>query len=999
MAASAKPAAVSRWTFELGGCLFLMSAMNLIVLWHLLAFRVPWHVARESVGAWAAPLGDRSSVHFAEVQSWVAAAPALHDWELAWELAAPNTQESAGEPAADAASRPITDWLSAADAEVATPGMRQWDGPVIGQSIVPEDAHTVNVSSVGGPSGRAFGGEPASPVAAPAVAGVAPWASISVGGFDAVLAAGVARRVPPLSREALGAWRAIGLRARGESDAAWANRAAGALRCFPSTPGLAEAATAPRSAIGKPPETSTSADALAPLLEGRRMLARQGALALCGWACRARHAGSASCGLGECICSRAHRLGWPGAAGAADNASTSGGGAVGERSGHILGLPSVELSATRVVLSAAAVTEPAGHSEAEARVGASLVADLAAPSSAARALRRYESVYAKARAELYQGAVNRSILLLRHANERCGPRSLGDAFEVVLRAPASVMDYGELRISATASYLRCTGREAGDTFVIHAASVAHAGGSAAGEGKVLLQPAPVRELGHGRYSAGLLAAEPGNYTAWVFWLNWRYAGWLDLHEARRRGADAFGLGVGREQLAPNRSDGGAGPPATSDTGPLTIAGGVATSRESPYCPSSDGCAGCSAALLRTAHGEPWPAHPAVAFNFTVGERRHDSGEPAEHAAPDAGAAGAASLGDGSGGSRDADGEGGAAAVAPRLPRACSGGSSAGRWVGDEWAPFSCYLLQYDAELLERCAAGARSAGSRLQRGSGAWAAAAAVSRAAGGADCGEDGSGGAALRLLLFGDSVMRGLYFDLAEMLTGTKHDRGWAKRHAGPGKGKRLCVSSRGVTVRWSWWTLNESARQAGRDFHLRCARPRGAKGPPPVGCRSPPNPDIEEWGLEDPGAVVLFGSAAHNMRYGTVQEYEADLRSLARRITAARPVRARLLWLVGAASHIYDDDAPCVADRPFHLMSHHRSMLFSAVGVETMRLVLPMVDMWKLTVDQRANCADLHCDELYMANSTGGDGFVSRAAANLFLNAACNRLHLPPAELECP
>ena len=102
----------------------------------------------------------------------------------------------------------------------------------------------------------------------------------------------------------------------------------------------------------------------------------------------------------------------------------------------------------------------------------------------------------------------------------------------------------------------------------------------------------------------------------------------------------------------------------------------------------------------------------------------------------------------------------------------------------------------------------------------------------------------------------------------------------------------------------------------------------------------------------------------------------------------MRARLFWLVGAASHIYDDAVPCVLDRPFHLMGHHRSALFSAVGAEVMRHAVPLIDMWRLTVDQHANCADLHCDELYMANRTGGDGFVSREAANLFVNAACNR-----------
>ena len=54
----------------------------------------------------------------------------------------------------------------------------------------------------------------------------------------------------------------------------------------------------------------------------------------------------------------------------------------------------------------------------------------------------------------------------------------------------------------------------------------------------------------------------------------------------------------------------------------------------------------------------------------------------------------------------------------------------------------------------------------------------------------------------------MRGLYFDLLEVLTEQKHDRGWAKRHAGPGKGKRLHGVRDGVEISWAWWTLNETA-----------------------------------------------------------------------------------------------------------------------------------------------------------------------------------------------
>ena len=57
-------------------------------------------------------------------------------------------------------------------------------------------------------------------------------------------------------------------------------------------------------------------------------------------------------------------------------------------------------------------------------------------------------------------------------------------------------------------------------------------------------------------------------------------------------------------------------------------------------------------------------------------------------------------------------------------------TSCDRWVGRDWLPFGCYLLQYDSALMRQCAATAP-------------------------------------LRLMLYGDSIMRGLYFDLVEALT----------------------------------------------------------------------------------------------------------------------------------------------------------------------------------------------------------------------------------------
>lgn len=73
------------------------------------------------------------------------------------------------------------------------------------------------------------------------------------------------------------------------------------------------------------------------------------------------------------------------------------------------------------------------------------------------------------------------------------------------------------------------------------------------------------------------------------------------------------------------------------------------------------------------------------------------------------------------------------------------------------------------------------------------------------------------------------------------------------------------------------------------------------------------------------------------------------------SAVATRARLIWLVGAASHIVDDDLECMRNRTTHLMSFHRAQIFSALGAEAMRSVVPTLDMYRLTADQASSPAE--------------------------------------------
>ena len=208
----------------------------------------------------------------------------LAEWELAWEATLPALDQAGGEPALGPASPPVTDWLSAADAEVAAPNARPREGFANGGA--PAGDHDASDDRVWPPLAALS----ETPPAAAAVTEVVPVAEASVL-FASNTAAEEARDVPPLSGPVLRTWRVVGSRGADEGDAAWANRAAVALQCAPSL------------VLAQP-----LAPILTPFLQGRRLLSREAAIALCRWACRARRSGAPSCASGECLCSRSHGL-------------------------------------------------------------------------------------------------------------------------------------------------------------------------------------------------------------------------------------------------------------------------------------------------------------------------------------------------------------------------------------------------------------------------------------------------------------------------------------------------------------------------------------------------------------------------------------------------------------------------------------------------------------------------------------------------------------------
>ena len=106
---------------------------------------------------------------------------------------------------------------------------------------------------------------------------------------------------------------------------------------------------------------------------------------------------------------------------------------------------------------------------------------------------------------------------------------------------------------------------------------------------------------------------------------------------------------------------------------------------------------------------------------------------------------------------------------------------------------------------------------------------------------------------------------------------DRAWAKRHADLGRASGCESSSReGVSITWTWWTLNVSRMLQQED---------GPAGRLPIAMWS------------------FAGSAAHNMRYGTVRQYVfCSSRSSARAAARASSAVAAQDGLACCAAHVH-------------------------------------------------------------------------------------------------
>ena len=175
---------------------------------------------------------------------------------------------------------------------------------------------------------------------------------------------------------------------------------------------------------------------------------------------------------------------------------------------------------------------------------------------------------------------------------------------------------------------------------------------------------------------------------------------------------------------------------------------------------------------------------------------------------------------------------------PKGPQPCDAAASArmaGRWLGEDWAPLSCYLVPYTSALVQRCVA------TRP-------------------------------LRLMLFGDAL-RTLFSAMVAALTAVDHLDGALPSTTNQTAASESSFSLEGGRVQLSWtnWTLGQASASSSA-MALASA-------------------------LSNPADQVLILGDSRNATDGRLAEYDARLGELASKVRSF--TEARHVLRVGNAA----------------------------------------------------------------------------------------------------
>jgi hypothetical protein len=301
---------------------------------------------------------------------------------------------------------------------------------------------------------------------------------------------------------------------------------------------------------------------------------------------------------------------------------------------------------------------------------------------------------------------------------------------------------------------------------------------------------------------------------------------------------------------------------------------------------------------------------------------------------------------------------------PTARAVCNGGGHTGRWVGKAWVPHGCSYPHVTEELLRQCAAARMHAGAPEVSTAGA-----------------EPGATPPALWMVFVGDSLMRGLFFDVLDLMLHERVDRSWGKavsngrfdtnatetRRFGP----QLDFRKEGMRLKMVSGSMFNLRKQGYDDDALRrLLFLDGSRGP------------------TKPHYIVLGGSVAWDTKFGNISAYA---HTLSRVLHVLRDELHRVVWVLPAAIRLFNT-AACRACDPkrFAFMSFPRSLAYARVGTQLARAagVRLFVDAWTMTVGTPPSWrAHEHYDALYVPM---GGGFVSREIANVLLHVVCSERH---------
>ncbi|KAI8922140.1 hypothetical protein DFJ77DRAFT_436485 [Powellomyces hirtus] len=254
-----------------------------------------------------------------------------------------------------------------------------------------------------------------------------------------------------------------------------------------------------------------------------------------------------------------------------------------------------------------------------------------------------------------------------------------------------------------------------------------------------------------------------------------------------------------------------------------------------------------------------------------------------------------------------------------VPLCENDGMASGRWINDIWEPWACRYVQVTTESFQACGA--------------------------------DDG-----ISLIFIGDSIMRGVYFDAADLLMGTEHDRSW-------GKGQQyMMVRKANVVASFQWWDTPASTNISSY-----------------VNTTLHSSPSAQ--------TVVIFNTNIWEAKRRSLDSYIATLNSAldsARKLSNSSN-KVRLIWRSGSATHGKTVGDGCGECGGYRYMSSERVAHYSKLAMGMVQETAPQIeimDMFALTASRPDLYASGHWDKLYVPRGIG-----SIQATNVLLNMVCH------------